>query len=151
LFEFIAALKTILTFSQHYVIKGGTIMERSKLVVIERDMYCPFCDTNSAVIISETVSSKSRIGCAAIGLKDGCLLTITGGCWAIISGIPLYDTKEEYTNVNYGFCPHCGNTYPINRPEEEKQTIGSKFQSAKQGAMNNFNSVKGMFSKNDQQ
>ena len=125
-------------------------MERSKLVVIERDMYCPFCETNSAVIISETVSSKSRLGCAAVGCKDGCLLTVTGGCWAIVSGIPLYDTKEEYTNVNYGFCPHCGNTYPIKRPEEEKQSVGDKFQSMKQGALNNFNSVKGMFDKKDQ-
>ena len=43
-------------------------MEKSRLVVIERDMYCPYCDTNSAVIISETVGSKSRIGCAAIGI-----------------------------------------------------------------------------------
>ena len=51
--------------------------------------------------------------------------------------------------ATFGFCPHCGNTYPIKRPEEEKQSVGDRFQSMKQGALNNFNSVKGMFDKKD--
>ena len=70
-------------------------MNNNNQVVIERDMFCPYCESNSAVLISETVGRKSVKGCAPIGIKNGCLLYITGGCWAIVSGFPLFDTKEE--------------------------------------------------------
>lgn len=73
---------------------------------------------NSAVLISETVKDKRVLGCAPVGLKNGCLLYVTGGCWAIVSGFPLFDVKEEHTTQLYGFCPCCGNIYPVNKPEE---------------------------------
>ena len=91
-------------------------MNSNNQVIIERDMYCPYCESNSAVLISETVKSFKHIGCAPVGLKDGCLIWATGGCWTLISGLPLYDITDEYTFNIYGFCPHCGNTFPVNKP-----------------------------------
>lgn len=119
-------------------------MKNNNQVVIERDMYCPYCDTNSAVIISETTKKKSTKGCAALGLKNGCLLTVTGGCWAIVSGFPLIDEVDEYQTVNYGFCPCCGNTYPIAKPESSDDIV-DRFQNSVQGAKNTFNKAKDMF------
>ncbi|MBR6108052.1 MAG: hypothetical protein IKQ39_08600 [Oscillospiraceae bacterium] len=71
-------------------------MKSSNQVIMERDMFCPFCGRNSAVLIAETVNSKRRIGCAPIGLKDGCLICLTGGCWTLISGLPILDVKEHH-------------------------------------------------------
>lgn len=122
-------------------------MKNNNQVIIERDMFCPYCKSNSAVLISETIKQKKTIGCAAIGCKDGTLLYLTGGCWAIISGFPLFDIKYGTINNIYGFCPCCGNTYPVIKPEES--TFIDKIQNTQQrfshvldqakGMMNNFN------------
>ena len=84
-------------------------MSSNNQVIIERDMFCPYCKTNSAVLISETIHRKKLIGMAPLGLKNCCLLYITGGCWAIINGFPLFDIKEDNNSQLYGFCPCCGN------------------------------------------
>jgi uncharacterized Zn finger protein (UPF0148 family) len=130
-------------------------MKNNDLVVIERDVFCPYCNQNSAVLISETIKSKKTFGCAAIGCKDGCLLYVTGGCWAIVSGFPLFDTKEEHTVNLYGFCPCCGNTYPVIKPE--KATIIDKVQNTQErfthiaGQAKNFaGQAKNFLNKNNQ-
>ncbi|MBR3269160.1 MAG: SHOCT domain-containing protein [Oscillospiraceae bacterium] len=124
---------------------------KNNQVVIERDMFCPYCGGSSAVLIAETVSSKKRIGCAAVGLKDGCLIAMTGGCWTIISGIPLYDIKEECITNLYGFCPCCGNTYPVNKPEVRKETVSDRFNAMKQKTSQVFDKAKSMVSRGGQQ
>ena len=105
-------------------------MNNNNLVIIEREMFCPYCQSNSAVLISETIKQKKVIGCAAIGCKNATLLYLTGGCWAVISGYPLFDIKNETVNNIYGFCPCCGNTYPVKKPEES--TIIDKVQHSQQ-------------------
>ena len=100
---------------------GGETMSNNNQVIIERDIHCPYCGENSAVLISETVKSKKVIGCAPVGLKNGCLICMTGGCWTLISGLPLYDIKEENTVNLYGFCPNCGNSYPVIKPPQNQQ------------------------------
>ena len=126
-------------------------MSSNEQVIIERDMYCPFCGGNSAVLISETVKSKRVIGCAPIGLKDGCLLCLTGGCWMLISGLPLCDVKEESIRNMYGFCPCCGNTYPVNKPEVKTETMSDRFNSMKQKTSQVFDKAKGMVSRSSDQ
>lgn len=123
-------------------------MNNNNLVVIERDMFCPYCETNSGVLISETVKSKSIIGCAPVGIRDGCLLTVTGGCWALISGLPLYDIKTDHVTNLYGFCPCCGNTFPVIKPNQEKNAV-ERFQDARQNFSNMANQVKGMINKDN--
>ena len=103
------------------MIMGGTIMNSNNQVIIERDMHCPYCGGNEAVLISETVRSKKLIGCAPIGLKDGCLICVTGGCWTLISGLPICDVKEENVTNMFGFCPCCGKTYPVIKPEPKPE------------------------------
>ena len=116
-------------------------------VIIEKDIHCPYCNENSAVLISETIREKSIIGCAPIGLKNGCLLVLTGGCWTIVSGLPVTDVKNEYINNIYGFCPCCGNTYPVIRPhnknvidrfDDTKQEF-TRFANQAKGIVNNIN------------
>ena len=126
-------------------------MNSNNQVIIERDMYCPYCESNSAVLISETIKGKKIIGCAPIGLKDGCLLWATGGCWMLISGLSLWDIKEEVTNRLYGFCPHCGNTYPVIKPEVQDETVIDRFNDAKQKATHLLNQAKGFMNNNGQQ
>ena len=122
-------------------------MRNNNQVIIERDVFCPYCEKDSAVLISETVKSKKVIGCAPVGLKNCCLLMVTGGCWAIVCGFPLTDIKEDYTNNIYGFCPCCGNTYPVIKPEEE--TIVDKFQNTKERFSRVADQAKGLMNKNN--
>lgn len=118
-------------------------------VIIERDMYCPYCEQNSAVLISETYMDKSLKSLAPVGLKNGCLLTVTCGCWAIISGFPLTEVKEEHFSNLYGFCPCCGNTYPVNKPEIEEKTVLDKFNDSKESFSRLAGQAKDMINKND--
>lgn len=94
-------------------------MKNNNIVVIERDMHCPFCESDSAVLISETVREKAVIGFAPIGCKNSLLLMVTCGCWALVSGVPLNDVKIDHVTHIYGFCPCCGNSYPVNKPEAD--------------------------------
>lgn len=122
-------------------------MSNNNQVIIERDVFCPYCEKTSAVLISETVKEKKVIGCAPVGIKNGCLLYVTGGCWAIVSGFPLFDVKKEQTNKLYGFCPCCGNTYPVNKPEED--TIIDKLQNTQQRFSRVADQAKGLINKNN--
>lgn len=121
-------------------------MNSNNQVIIERDMYCPYCGGNSAVLISETVKNRRVLGCAPVGLKDGCLICLTGGCWMLISGLPLCDMKEETTRNIYGFCPCCGNCYPVNKPEVKTETMSDRFNSMIQKTSQVFDRTKNMMS-----
>ncbi len=130
-------------------ITGGNIMKNNNQVIIERDMFCPYCGGNSAVLIVETVKTKKVFGCAPIGLKDGCLLCLTGGCWMLICGLPLCDVKSETVSHLYGFCPCCGNSYPVNKPEFKAPTISEKFNNMKEKTTQMFDMAKNKFSRNN--
>lgn len=101
-------------------------MNNNNQVIIERDMFCPYCQKNSAVLISETINTKNVIGCAPVGLKNSLLMVCTVGCWTLIKGYPLLDKKEEITTNIYGFCPCCGNTYPIIKPKDTASNINDR-------------------------
>ncbi len=125
-------------------------MKNNNLVIIEKDVFCPYCNKESAVLISETVKNQSTIGCAAIGCKNSILLTVTGGCWALVCGFPLFDVKENYEVNMYGFCPCCGNTYPVIKPEASNRTVIDKVQDTQKRIANMTNQAKGLLNKNNQ-
>ena len=85
--------------------------------IIEKEVYCPYCEEYTAVIISETVSERHALGFPPLGCKDSILIGCTGGCWAIVNGFPLFDLKTEKENHLYGFCPCCGKSYPVLKPD----------------------------------
>ena len=120
-------------------------MKDNNLIIMERDVFCPYCNQNSAVLISETVKKKWILGCAPVGCKDGCLLMVTGGCWAVVSGLPLFDYKMDYTTNLFGFCPCCGNTYPVIKPQQEEKTVIDRFNDTKAGFSRLAGQAKGMF------
>lgn len=121
-------------------------MKNNNTVIIERDVFCPYCNQNSAVLISETIKTKKTIGCAAIGCKDAFLLYITGCCWAIVCGFPLLDVKEDNTTNMYGFCPCCGNTYPVIKPEAD--TVIDKMQNTQKRISKVASQAKGLLNRN---
>jgi len=118
-------------------------------VVLERDVFCPYCQQNTAVLISETVKTKMVKGCAPIGCKNSILLCVTGGCWALAKGIPLNDYNEEFTTNLYGFCPCCGNTYPVIKPKVEEKTVIDRFNDTKESFSRLAGQAKGMFNRNN--
>ena len=122
-------------------------MKNNNLVVIERDVFCPYCNQNSAVLISETVKKKKTIGCAAIGCKDALLLYATGCLWAIVCGFPLLDVKEDNQTSMYGFCPCCGNTYPVIKPEAD--TVIDKMKNTQKRISKVAGQAKGLLYKNN--
>ena len=124
-------------------------MKYNDQIIIERDMFCPYCGGNSAVLIAETVKSRRVLGCAPLGFKDGCLILLTGGCWLVICGLPITDVKEETVTHLYGFCPCCGNTYPVNKPEFKSPTIVEKFNDMKERTTQMIDKAKSRMSRNN--
>lgn len=92
--------------------------------IIERDVYCPFCDDNGAFLICDMTEHSSTIQLPEVGCINASLLLITGGCWAFVKGYPLVEKKRTYAFRTYGFCPHCGNIYYAQH--EKEQTIDQK-------------------------
>ena len=122
-------------------------MKGNEIVIIERDVFCPYCEQNSAVLISETIKTKKTIGCAAVGCKDAFSLYVTGCYWAVVCGIPLFDVNvKNITNI-YGFCPCCGNTYPVLKPEAE--TVIDKMQNTQKRISKVVNQAKGLLNRGD--
>jgi len=87
--------------------------------IIERDVYCPFCEKNEAFLISETVNVTDTIQLPEVGCQNALLMCMTGGCWALVKGYPLIEKKKKYSYRTYGFCPHCGNTYAAGTSESK--------------------------------
>ncbi len=81
--------------------------------IIEREAYCPYCGTNDAFLISETLKTVDTIQLPEVGCTNAVLMAVTCGCWALVKGYPLIQKEKKYTYRTYGFCPHCGNTYQV--------------------------------------
>lgn len=80
-------------------------------MIIQRDVYCPYCEQNGAFLISEMSGSSTEIKLPELGCKDAILLGCTCGFWAFVKGYSLIRKNDRYEYTTYGFCPHCGNVY----------------------------------------
>ncbi|MCL1903282.1 MAG: PspC domain-containing protein [Oscillospiraceae bacterium] len=85
--------------------------------IIERDIHCPFCQGNKALLISGLAAKSSSILLPpAFGLKYWLCLIFTFGIHAITHGLPWIEKKRRYEFATYGFCPQCGKKYDAGAP-----------------------------------
>ena len=84
--------------------------------IIERDVHCPYCDSDKALLISEIADKKSTIQHPDLGKKYWLSFIFTFGLYAFVYGMPFIEKKRVYNYNTYGFCPHCGKTYNAGVP-----------------------------------
>lgn len=84
--------------------------------IIERDVHCPYCDSDKALLISEIANKRSVLKLSDLDKKYWLSLYFTFGLYALVHGFPFFEKKRIYEYNTYGFCPHCGKTYNAGVP-----------------------------------
>lgn len=79
--------------------------------IIERDVHCPYCDSDKALLISGVSEKRSILQMPDYGKKYWLCVIFTLGLYMLIHGFPMIEKKRVYEYTTYGFCPHCGKTY----------------------------------------
>lgn len=88
--------------------------------IIERDVHCPYCDSDKALLISEISNKRTVLKMPDLDRKYWLSFYFTFGLYALIHGFPFIEKKRVYDYNTYGFCPHCGKTYNAGVPNSIK-------------------------------
>lgn len=96
-------------------------MKQAGQTVIARDVKCPFCEYEHAMLIDKEDCMKTGVGLPAYGLKSLLRFMYLFVIHIAISGLRIFQITRKKENSTYIFCPACGNTVSANAPEEIKQ------------------------------
>lgn len=88
--------------------------------IIERDVHCPYCDSDKALLISEIADKRTVLKMPDLDRKYWLNTIFTFGLYAFVHGFPFIEKKRVYDYSTYGFCPHCGKTYNAGVPNSIK-------------------------------
>ena len=91
--------------------------------IILRNVHCPYCNTNNALLISETTSTKMGLQMPAYGLRYVLSLLYIGPLYIMMNGFKTIEATRNINHITYGFCPNCGNSYSANAPKVVKDDI----------------------------
>lgn len=101
---------------------------------IEKNVHCPYCDSENAILIHKTTSKKVSLQLPAYGLKFILSLLYLSIIQVWIHGYKLIEAIKVIDTVTYVFCPMCGNTYSMAPPEMIKEEVQApKFYRVKNG------------------
>ena len=102
--------------------------------IIEKDIHCPYCNSDNALLINRTTSKRISIQFPAYGLKFLLSFLYLSIVHIFINGFKLIEAIKVFDNVTYGFCPKCGNSYSMGPPEAIKEEVQApKFYKIKDG------------------
>jgi len=105
-----------------------TLKNTSEQNIITRDIHCPFCQGNQALLISGITKQSSGLLCPpAFGLKYSLCVIFTFGIHCFTHGLPWVEKKRTYEYATYGFCPQCGKKYDASSPSTASQEEAPKF------------------------
>ena len=79
--------------------------------IIERDVHCPYCQSDHALLISGIAEKRSVIQLPDYGLKYWLSVYFTFGVYMLLHGFPMLEKRRIYDYQTYGFCPNCGKSY----------------------------------------
>ena len=96
-------------------------MKLNSPTVIERDVKCPFCGDEHAMLINKEDGMKTGVGLPAYGLRSLLRFMYLLIIHIAISGLRLFQITRKKAVSTYIFCPACGNTVSANAPEKIKQ------------------------------
>lgn len=88
--------------------------------VILKDIHCPYCNTDNALLISEKTESIISLRLPAYGLKFLLSLIYLSIVHVMIHGFKTIEATKARVYTTYGFCPRCGNSYSAGAPGEVK-------------------------------
>lgn len=91
--------------------------------VIVKDIHCPYCNSEKAIMICKTEAKKISIQLPAYGLKYVLSILYLSFLYMWIHGYKIIEAKKEINNITYGFCPNCGNGYSMAPPETVKEEL----------------------------
>lgn len=102
--------------------------------VIVKDIHCPYCNKDNALMISKTTRKSISVQTPAYGLKWLLSVLYLSFLHIIVYGFKTIEFSKKIDSITYGFCPHCGNTYSMAPPAEIKEEVGEeKFYKIKEG------------------
>ena len=88
--------------------------------VILRDIHCPYCNNDSALLISEKTQSVIGFRWPAFGLRFILSFIYLSLLHIWRYGFKMIEVTKERVYTTYGFCPGCGNSYSAGAPEDVK-------------------------------
>lgn len=88
--------------------------------IIERDVHCPYCQSDKALLISGISEKRTVLQFPAYGKKYWLCVIFTLGFYMLVHGFPTIEKKRTIEYNTYGFCPHCGKTYNAGAPATVK-------------------------------
>ena len=91
----------------------NTINEQN---IIERDVHCPYCDSDKALLISEISEQRSILQMPDYGKKYWLCVIFTFGLYMLVHGFPMIEKKRGYHGYHAGIIHHCGKTYNAGVP-----------------------------------
>lgn len=86
--------------------------------VILKNVHCPYCNTDEAVLINKETANKYSLQLPAFGLKFLLSVMYLGFIHIYRYGCKLIQIVKKNDNLTYCFCPKCGNSYSLNAPSE---------------------------------
>lgn len=102
--------------------------------ILERDIHCPYCNTDHAVLLNKTSSKKVSIQLPAYGLKFVLSLLYLSILQILMYGFKMIEAVKVIDTVTYAFCPECGNSYSMAPQEDIKKEVRDpKFYRIKDG------------------
>ena len=96
-------------------------MKLNAPTVIERDVKCPFCGDEHAMLINKEDGMKTGVGLPAYGLRSFLRFIYLFFFHIAINGLRFIQITRKKDVSTYIFCPACGNMVSANAPEEIKQ------------------------------
>lgn len=95
--------------------------EKTNNNIAMRDVHCPYCNCNEAVLLNKTTSKRISIQMPAFGLKFVLSLIYLSIVHMWINGYKLIEAIKVVDSITYVFCPKCGNSYSMAPPETIKE------------------------------
>ena len=84
----------------------------SEKPIIERNVHCPYCGCDDAILVSEKSSTTVSLQFPSeYGLKFLLRLYFYGFFYIFVKGLKLLSITKKRDYTTYGFCPKCGNSY----------------------------------------
>lgn len=89
------------------------VLSKNENEILMRDVHCPYCNTDKAILFKKTSKKRLSLGSPAYGLKTLFSILYLGFIYIFVKGFKFFDLTKEIENINYAFCPNCGNSYSL--------------------------------------
>jgi len=91
--------------------------------IILRDVHCPYCNTDKALLMSRKSTSTIGLRLPAYGLRYILSLLYLSVLHMWRYGYKIIEISKGREYSAYGFCPNCGNSYSAGAPDEVKAEV----------------------------